>query len=102
MPMQQHDDAQSAHDLNAILCSASNVVHRGAHAYSTGNLSEDLIEEMVAMQVRMAQLLAYFEDGEGYGSIECEWLGAMRNYEETATGWLEAVTKMVAAMECAA
>lgn len=90
MPALEFDAAMS-HDLHGILCRASEIVHAGAYAYSTGELTCKVVNDMQAMQLRMAMLLAFFEDKAPYGSIEPDLRIAMRNYEETASAWLDAI-----------
>lgn len=94
MPIQF--DADMTWHLDNILHQASKIVHDGARAYSLGQLTPHIVGDMQKMQADMAELLAYFEDGAGYGSVDDETRIIMRNFEETASAWLEAVDMMVA------
>lgn len=90
MPIQF--DADMDRDLDNLLCQASGVVHRGARAYSCGELDADIICDMRKLQVDTAELLAFFEDTGGYGSVDMDIRIALRHYEEIASSWLQAVT----------
>lgn len=55
------------------------------------DITDDMINEMLAMQIDMASRIAYFRDGVGFGKIGPETLAAMRHLEERLCVLLEAV-----------
>jgi hypothetical protein len=78
-------------DLDGMLNAASHGLREVHQAYHEGNLDEDHIDWMLCMRDSLAQWLAHFEDGHGYGDVSPRTTNVMRDYESMATSMLEAV-----------
>ena len=83
--------------VQKIMDDASCILTEAQKMCSRRSVGPELRELVVNQRARMCQLLAYFEEGKGFGLVEPEVTMAMRGYEGIADGLVEAIDKMGAA-----
>ena len=86
MPLQLRDD--EFRTLNAILARASKRLVSIHRAYAEGRLTTTHVKKTRHIRNSMGVLLAQFEDGRYYGSIEPDMVHAMRHFETDANALL--------------
>jgi hypothetical protein len=88
-------DADMTRDLDGILDSAAEVLQCAQEAMAAGQLAPHHLDMVIHLRNDMGQLLALFEDGPAYGTIDDEQRQVLRHYEmiaadmvaSTSGGW---------------
>ena len=91
--MEQPLSYRDAEHIAGILNAANTIVGTAQVGYVSGAMSEGMVVALETVQTDLALLLAFFEDGAGYGWAKPDAIETMRTLEQIATDLLVALAQ---------